>query len=102
MSLLPKVVGMAGLDCDCCFEETRVIPSGELLDDAAGRTVYRRWRVCVQVGCELYLLRRASFEVLAPMTGTVKVIPPYNHMIAHLNLPARTAPPPPDPERPPS
>ena len=64
---------MAGLPCDYCAEDTYIIPMGEVLDDADGRTIYRRYRACVNPKCNLYRHRRESWEFLLPETK-IKIV----------------------------
>lgn len=85
---------MAGLPCEACQEPMTVIPGGVVVTDAAGRAVYRRCRVCVTPGCEMYLLRRATFEVAAPLSPSVEVMRPDYSQIRRLNLAPRAAPAP--------
>lgn len=86
---------MAGLPCEACQEETIVIPSAQIVEDAGGRVVYRRYRACTNPDCELYLVRRETLEVFAPLRPDAAVLPPYNHNVktaVKRRLPHRTAP----------
>ena len=65
---------MAGLPCDACGEESLVIPTGEVGEDAEGQTIYRRFRVCINPACTKYRHRRESIEFYLPQTGDPKVM----------------------------
>ncbi|WP_155300165.1 hypothetical protein [Deinococcus kurensis] len=60
---------MAGLPCAACQDETVVIPSGVILEDAEGAVAYRRYRVCVNPRCEQYRVRRETLEQYLPAPG---------------------------------
>lgn len=60
---------MAGLPCDTCQEDTVVVPSGIVGEDAAGLLFYRRYRACVNPKCERYRQRRESLEAYLPDSG---------------------------------
>lgn len=83
---------MAGLPCEECQEGMFVIPCGTVMSDASGRTVYRRYRVCITPSCSLYLIRRETFEVAAPLRPDAKLLPADKHQLARLGLPERTSP----------
>lgn len=85
---------MSGLPCEACQEPTHVIPTGQLLDDANGRVLYRRFRVCTNTACEFYLIRRETLEVAVPLTPNVFIVSPQLNNLGHLRLPPRTTPPP--------
>ena len=65
---------MAGLPCDACQEETAVVPSGEVGEDAEGQTIYRRYRVCINPHCQNYRHRRESVEFYLPQDGPPMIV----------------------------
>lgn len=69
---------MAGLPCEACQEEAIVIPAAQIVEDAGGRLVYRRYRACANPACELYLVRRETLEVFAPLTPDAPFVPTSN------------------------
>lgn len=85
---------MAGLPCEACQEPLAVIPNAAVVTDAADRAIYRRYRTCTNPACELYLMRRETFEVAAPLAPDAPVVSPGLHNLRGLKLRPRTAPAP--------
>lgn len=83
---------MAGLPCEACQESMTVIPLAAVVTDAADRTVYRRYRTCTNPGCDLYLIRRSTFEVVAPLRGSLVLLTPALSNLKSLHLKPRTSP----------
>lgn len=83
---------MTGLPCEACQEPMIVFQSGALVDDANGRVLYRRFRVCANTACKFYLIRRTTLEVVTPLAPQVRVVSPDLDNLKRLGLPRRTAP----------
>lgn len=87
---------MAGLPCSVCQEEAVVIPNAVIVTDDAGNTIYRRFRTCVNPDCEVYLIRRETFEVFAPLLPDSVIFPAkmanLRQMVRLGRLPERSAP----------
>ncbi|WP_288482124.1 hypothetical protein [uncultured Deinococcus sp.] len=87
---------MAGLPCEVCQEEAIVVPSGFIVSDNSGNTIYKRYRVCSNPTCDLYLIRRETFEVFAPLSPDAVIFPANIAMLRKqaklFNLVNRTAP----------
>lgn len=87
---------MAGLPCECCQEEAVVIPAGVIVSDNSGNTIYKRYRTCPNPTCDLYLIRRETFEVFAPLSPDAIIFPANIAMLRKqaklFNLVNRTAP----------
>lgn len=85
---------MAALPCEACQESMTVIPTGTdtVTSDSAGRTVFMRYRTCTTPGCEMYLIRRTTYEVAAPVAEPLCVLSPELSNLRKLGLPPRSIP----------
>lgn len=78
---------MAGLNCEC-GEATVVLPVAMTVEDSTGRLFYRRYRVCVDPTCDFYLVRRESYEFMAPLSE-VKLYSHNNKQLSKYSLSPR-------------
>lgn len=87
---------MAGLPCDVCQEATTVLSAGcsGIVSDTADRVLFRRYRVCTNPECELYLFKRETFEVATPLAPDASLVSPEHANLRHLKLRPRTTPAP--------
>lgn len=65
---------MAGLPCEACQEETIVLSNGEPGTDGEGRTIYRRYRVCVNQNCERCGEVVETVEIALPRPDIPRVV----------------------------
>lgn len=69
---------MSSLPCEACQEETVVIPSGIIIEDSTGAIAYRRFRTCLTPECDLYLVRRETFEQFLPISPDTMIMDSSN------------------------
>lgn len=65
---------MSGLPCEACQEPMVVLNSHDPVLDNANRVVFPRSRTCVTEGCEFYLVRRVTYEVVAPLDDDISIV----------------------------
>lgn len=52
-----------------------VLNSRDTVLDDANRVVFLRERTCVTQRCEFYLVRRVTYEVVAPLDDDIYIVP---------------------------
>lgn len=65
---------MASLPCEACQEATTVIPGGIIIEYSSGALAYSRFRTCMTLGCDLYLIRRETLEQFLPVSPKLTVM----------------------------